>query len=250
MHSTWEGRQFLKAGIWEEWESLKLDQRDGIPHPPVQKPFPETTPLVDLTPPNQLNLGVISVYEAILKRKSHRAYNGDPISLNELSYLLWATQGVHRVIRDGQTIIRTVPSAGARHPFETYLFANYVEGLETGLYRYLAIEHKLLSIQIDEGLVDDVHEGIREQYVHDSAVVFIWTAIPYRSEWRYGSLAHKMIAQDSGHLCQNLYLACASIGIGTCAIGAYNQVAMDRVLGVDGEDEFTVYVATVGRIEN
>jgi SagB-type dehydrogenase family enzyme len=99
-------------------------------------------------------------------------------------------------------------------------------------------------------LVDDVHTGTNEQYVHDSAVVFIWTAIPYRSEWRYGLLAHKMIAQDSGHLCQNLYLACESIGIGTCAIGAYNQDAMDQILGVDGHDEFTIYVATVGRLGN
>ena len=250
MDTISEGRNYLKADLWDEWDSLKLDQRDGKSRPPAQKPFPETTQLIDLTPHDQLNLGFISVYEAILNRKSHRTYTGDPISLNELSFLLWATQGITRFIRDGQTITRTVPSAGARHPFETYLFINYVDGLETGLYRYLAIEHKLLPIEINADLVDDVHEGTREQYVHESAVVFIWTAFPYRSEWRYGPLAHKMIAQDSGHLCQNLYLACESIGIGTCAIGAYNQKVMDRVLGVDGEEEFTIYVATVGRIEN
>ncbi|MCJ7701205.1 MAG: SagB/ThcOx family dehydrogenase [Anaerolineales bacterium] len=172
----------------------------------------------------------------------------DPSTLESLSFLLWATQGVHRVIRGGDTTIRTVPSAGARHPFETYIFCNYVESIETGLYRYLPLEHKLLPLELDEGLVYDVHEGTREQYVHDSAVVFIWTAIPYRAEWRYGPLAHKMIAQDSGLMCQNLYLACASIGIGTCAIGAYYQEKMDRVLGLDGEDEFTIYVATVGQI--
>jgi SagB-type dehydrogenase family enzyme len=248
LHTSSEGRQFLKADLWEDWDTLQLDQRDGIPHPPVQKPYPETAVLIDLIPAEKLRLGSITVHEAIRNRESHRTYSGDPISMSELSYLLWATQGIRRVIRDGQTIIRTVPSAGARHPFETYLFINYVEGLETGLYRYLAIEHKLLTIEIDEGLVDDIHKGTHGQYVHDSAVVFIWTAIPYRSEWRYGPLAHKMIAQDSGHLCQNLYLACGSIGIGTCAIGAYNQQKMDQVLGVDCEEEFTVYVATVGRI--
>lgn len=250
MHTKTEGRCFLKADLWSEWDSLQLDQRDKIPHPPVQKPYPVSIPLIDLTPVEELTLGSISVFEAIRKRVSHRTYTSQPISLDELSYLLWATQGVHRVIRGGQTIRRTVPSGGARHPFETYLFINHVDSLKTGLYRYLGIEHKLLPIKFDKDLVNDVYEGTYEQYVHESAVVFIWTAIPYRSEWRYGPLAHKMIAQDSGHLCQNLYLACESLGIGTCAIGAYNQKVMDQVLEVDGEDEFTVYVATVGRIED
>ena len=82
----------------------------------------------------------------------------------------------------------------------------------------------------------------------NSAVVFIWTAIPYRSEWRYSIIAHKMIAIDSGHVCQNLYLACGSIRAGTCGIGAYNHTKVDALLGVDGEEEFTVYLAPVGRV--
>ena len=107
-----------------------------------------------------------------------------------------------------------------------------------------------IPLQIDEGLVYDVHAATHEQYVMESAVVFMWTTIPYRAEWRYGPLAHKMIAQDSGHLCQNLYLACASVGLGTCAIGAYHQEKMDQILDLDGQDEFTLYVATVGCLSN
>ncbi|KPL08224.1 hypothetical protein AMJ86_01460 [bacterium SM23_57] len=248
MHTNIEGRRFLKADLWDQWDSLHLDQRERISPPPAQKPYPESTRLIDLIPANKLSLGSTSVYEAIRKRESRRAYTGEPISLTEISYLLWATQGVHHLYKDRETTIRTVPSAGSRHPFETYLFINFVEGLETGLYRYLAIENKLLPIKMDRGLVDEVHAGTYDQYVPDSSVVFIWTAIPYRTEWRYGPLAHKLIAQDSGHLCQNLYLACESIGLGTCAIGAYNQKKMDLVLGVDGIDEFTIYVATVGRV--
>ncbi len=142
-----------------------------------------------------------------------------------------------------------MPSGGARHPFETYLFANRVEGLEPGLYRYLPLEHKLYLVDRRAGLVDEVNGATYGQYVPDSAVVFIWTVLPYRTEWRYTFLAPKIIAQDSGHLCQNLYLASEAIGAGTCAIGAYDQVKMDAVLGVDGEDEFTIYVAPVGKIE-
>jgi SagB-type dehydrogenase family enzyme len=78
-------------------------------------------------------------------------------------------------------------------------------------------------------------------------VTFIWTAIPYRTEWRYGPLAPKLIAQDSGHVCQNLYLACTAIHAGTCAVGAYNQSKMDTLLGIDGIDEFTMYCAPVGK---
>jgi SagB-type dehydrogenase family enzyme len=243
-----KNREFLKADKWDEWETLQLDQREGVRHPLIQKPYPEGSELIELVHPENFTIGEKSVIETINSRQSHRSYTGDPISLEELSYLLWATQGIHRIILDGQTVIRTVPSAGARHPFETYIFINSVERLEIGLYRYLGVEHKLLPLESRKSLVHDVHSSTNEQYVIDCAVVFIWSTIPYRAEWRYGPLAHKMIAQDSGHVCQNLYLACGSIGIGTCAIGAYNQKKMDEVINVDGENEFTIYVATVGRI--
>jgi nitroreductase len=67
-------------------------------------------------------------------------------------------------------------------------------------------------------------------------------------EWRYHLIAHKVIALDAGHLCQNLYLACESIGAGTCGIGAYNQEKVDSILGVNGEDELTIYIAPTGKI--
>lgn len=243
-----ENREFLKADLWDEWEKLKLDQRDGIPQPPAQKPIPEGSVLIDLVPPSSFEYGEKAVIEVIRNRQSRRSYTADSITKEELSYLLWATQGVNQVVGNGHTLMKTVPSAGARHPIETYVFVNYVEELEVGLYRYLGMEHKLLPLNIEEGLVYDIHKGTYEQYVLESAVVFIWTSIPYRAEWRYGPLAHKMIAQDSGHICQNLYIACESIGIGTCAIGAYNQKILDQILDLDGEEEFTIYVATVGKI--
>lgn len=82
-----------------------------------------------------------------------------------------------------------------------------------------------------------------------SAVTFIWAAIPYRMEWRYGLSAHKVIALDAGHVCQNLYLASESIDAGVCAIAAYHQEEMDELLKLDGEEEFTIYIASVGKIK-
>ena len=87
-----------------------------------------------------------------------------------------------------------------------------------------------------------------QSFTGKSAVTFIWTAIPHRMEWRYGLAAHKVIAIDAGHVCQNLYLACEAIGAGTCAVAAYHQELMDQLLRVDGKDEFTIYLAPVGKV--
>ena len=248
MDSTADYRKMIKADLWEEWEALDRDQEKNIPRPPAQKPYPADAPLIDLIAPEEFTIGGMPLIEAIRHRRSRRQYTADPLTLEELSFLLWATQGVSSYIRDGQTVLRTVPSAGARHPFETYLLINRVQGLTPGLYRYLSLEHKICCLSTEAGLVERVHEASYEQYVLDSALVFIWTAIPYRTEWRYSLLAHKMIAQDSGHVCQNLYLACESIGAGTCALAAFNQKMMDAILGLDGDDEFTFYMAPVGRL--
>ena len=80
-----------------------------------------------------------------------------------------------------------------------------------------------------------------------AAVVFVWTAIPYRAEWRYSIIAHKDIAIEAGHICQNLYLVCEAVGAGTCAVTSYHQKKIDELIGVDGEEEFTVYLAPVGK---
>jgi SagB-type dehydrogenase family enzyme len=249
MKTNKENREFLKANLWDEWENLELDQRAGIPYPPPQKPYPPATSLINLESPETLSLGNTSIINVFRNRKSRRKYTGEKITIDELTFLLWSTQGVHRVVGSGGTLMKTVPSAGARHPIETYLLINNVDGLDVGLYRYLGIEHKLLPLLINDGLVQEVHLGTYQQYVLKSAVAFIWTAIPYRTEWRYGPLSHKMIAQDSGHICQNLYLACESLGLGICAIGAYDQSRLDQILGIDGDSELTIYVATVGKIE-
>jgi nitroreductase len=85
-------------------------------------------------------------------------------------------------------------------------------------------------------------------FVGKGAATFVWTVVPYRTEWRYAFLSPKIIAQDAGHLCQNLYLACEAIGAGTCGIDAYDQAKLDALLGVDGRDEYAVYAAPVGKV--
>jgi SagB-type dehydrogenase family enzyme len=243
-----ERRMMLKSlGIeHEEWES---HQRRGIPPPPLEKPYSENGILVELARPGGTNLGNIPLAKAIKQRESRRKYTSEALKLEELSFLLWATQGVKSVDKNKVWTIRTVPSGGARHPFETYLIVNRVEGLEPGVYRYLPIEHKLLLVNSNKVLPDQISEACCGQtFVGESAVVFVWAAIPYRTEWRYSVVGYKDVAIEAGHICQNLYLACEAIGAGACAILAYEQNLMDTLIDVDGEDEFTVYLAPVGKV--
>ena len=243
------GRQFLKATAWARAQEIETDQRKGIPHPPLQRPAPGGAPVVKLPDPQTLSVGEASLRDAIFSRRSRRRFTADPLTLEELTFLLWSVQGVQRIVRDGVSSLRTVPSAGARHPFETYLVVNRVTGLAPGLYRYLPLDHSLVFLRSDPDFPAKVTAGcLGQEFVGQAAVVFAWTTVPYRTEWRYSVSSHKVIAMDAGHMCQNLYLACEAIGVGTCAVGAYHQERMDALLGVDGEDEFTIYLAPVGKV--
>jgi SagB-type dehydrogenase family enzyme len=129
-----------------------------------------------------------------------------------------------------------------------YLSVHNVSGLARGLYRYLPLSHELVLIKEDEAIGDKTAMAVMGQnFVATAAVTFIWSTVVYRMEWRYSLSAHKVIALDAGHVCQNLYLACEAIGAGTCAIAAYDQAAIDKLVGVDGDDEFVVYLAPVGK---
>ncbi len=247
------GRKSLKSFENDELpEGFEPDQRKGVDPPPLEKPFPEDAELIDLVNPESksvIRLGSIPLIEAINERQSRRRFADDSLSLEELSFLLWTTQGVREVDKKKVWTKRTVPSGGARQPFETYLIVNRVEGLEPGVYRYLPLEHKLMVLyKTDVDMPEIVSKACYGQsFVGNSAVVFAWATIPYRTEWRYSIIGHKDIAIEAGHVCQNLYLACESIGAGTCAIAAYEQKGMDSILKLDGEDEFTIYVAPVGK---
>jgi SagB-type dehydrogenase family enzyme len=242
-------RSFLKDSIRKSIDFSKTDQNRGVDIPPIEKPYRQDAVRFDLVKPGEWkNVGGIDLAQAIKNRKSHRIYRKEPLSLEELSFLLWATQGVQGKEIAGHAF-RTVPSAGCRHALETYLCVLNVEGLKAGIYRYLPLTHQILYEFFDDRLSEKIVKAVfGHAHPGKAAVTFIWTAIPYRMEWRYGLSAHKVIAIDAGHVCQNLYLACETIGAGTCAIGAYDQEAMDRLLRIDGDDEFAIYLASVGKI--
>lgn len=237
------GRQLLKSN-WELLPGLATDQVKKMPVPEQQKPFASEAELSDLLSPAELAEGDFPLFELFVNRKSRRSFSAEDLTRAEISYLLYTTQGIRK--HTPKYSFRTVPSAGARNSFETYLHVSRVEGFARGMYRYLAVEHKLCFLFDYDALEEELDEALQGQK-WNSAATFIWTTLPYRMEWRYALLAHKLIAIDAGHVCQNLYLACESIGGGTCGIGAYDQQKLDRVLRVDGQEEFAVYAAPVGK---
>ncbi len=245
---TYIFRLFLKDSIRKMIDFSKTDQNRGIAAPPVEKPYLPEARRIELPGNDRLkHIGAIGLKEAIAKRESRRSYRPGPLTIEELSLLLWATQGIRQKLDAGHAL-RTVPSAGCRHALETYLCILNIKGLDQGMYRYLPLEHELLFEFADDNLKGRLLRAVFGQsYPAEAAVTFIWTAVPYRMEWRYGAAAYKVIAIDAGHVCQNLYLACEAIGAGTCAMAAYDQEAMDELLRIDGENEFAIYLASVGK---
>jgi SagB-type dehydrogenase family enzyme len=233
------------------WETSKRSQeappqRRGIIQPPLELPIDETN-LVALPKPTEVVVAPFDLRKAIEQRETIRNYSNSAISLEELSYLLWCTQGVKKVTERPVTL-RTVPSAGARHAFETYLLVNRVDHLNPGLYRFAAIEHGLLAISHEADLAGRATQACGKQaHVLNSAVTFFWAATAERMTWRYMQRGYRYLHLDAGHVCQNLYLAAESLGCGVCAIAAYDDDAVNQILGLDGENQFAIYMASLGK---
>jgi SagB-type dehydrogenase family enzyme len=244
-----KNRDFLKDTLRLKYDFSQTDQNRGVEPPPIQKPFKEGQQIIELPKEKLYEPSVnIDLVSAIRYRESKREYRLELLTLEELSFLLWATQGLRGSPYNGHAL-RVVPSAGCRHSFETYIAVIDVSGLKQGIYRYLPIEHAVVL----EKEVEDLSENVTlatlgQSFAGEAGVVFIWACIPYRMEWRYGPAAHRVIAFDVGHVCQNLYLAVQAVSAGTCAIAAYNQSLMDKLIGVDREDEFTIYLSPVGKV--
>ena len=238
------GRDFMERTKYRYLSTP--DQQKGLPQPPLELPADPAKPVIDLPGPETIEVKKIDLRTAIEERHSVRTYLKEPLSLGELAFLLWCTQGVKKVA--GPNTFRTVPSAGARHAFETYILVNDTSGLEPGLYRYLALSHRLQQLDADPTLAIRIAEAcLNQQFIMRCGAVFLWVAVPYRMTWRYSERGYRELHKDAGHVCQNLYLAATAVGCGVCAIAAYDDDAMHAILGIDGTDRFLIYLATVGK---
>ena len=239
------GREFMEKTKYRYL--TPSDQERGLPQPPLEIPADKDNPVIVLPDPESITVQPISVRTAIERRRSIRSYAHEPLSLATLAFLLWCTQGVQRVAGTYATF-RTVPSAGARHAFETCLLVNDVEGLEPGLYRYLALSHSLQQLDTDPTLPARITDAcLNQTFISRCGVVFLWVTVPYRMTWRYSERGYRELHKDAGHVCQNLYLAAEAVGCGVCAVAAYDDDKMNSILGIDGIDQSLIYLATVGK---
>ena len=243
-----ELRTFLRGarGAWQH----TTDEARGVAPPPQQLELPPDSLVYDFPPAENFTAYDMTLFETMARRRSVRSFSSDALSMKQLGFLLWSAQGVTASLRFGdepKVYLRTSPSAGALYPMETFVFVRNVDNLEAGLYRYLPLSHQLLVVRIGEEVLDelvDAHFG--SEMIREAAVVLALATVPYRTEWRYAHLSHRMIAMEAGHILQNVLLAAVAIDAGACAVAAYHQDALDTLLGFDGEDAFAMYLAAIG----
>ena len=239
------GKEFMKKTQYKFMGPSA--QSKGLPQPPLELDYDSSKQAIDLPKPQELVIKDLSLREAIESRESIRKYSDQSLSLMELSWILWCTQGVKEVMGTRATL-RTVPSAGARHAFETYLLVNNVEELQQGLYRFIAIEHKLVLVNQNEKIANKITLAALDQsHVKKCNVTFLFVAVVERMKWRYGVRGYRYLHLDAGHVGQNLYLAAENIGCGVCAIAAFEDEKINRCLNLDGEEQFVIYLLTVGK---
>lgn len=240
-------QQFLKDTSRASSADTALLRRE--PQPPLEAtPDPHYPNVISLPNPEMLEDREVSFLQMIELRETVRQYSGQPMTLEELSFLLWCTQGVKAILPEEGRTMRTVPSVKGAHAFETMLLVNNVEGLEPGLYRFLALGHALQQIAVGETVLDEYVECfLPKNMVKKSGVTFIWTADFQRMAYGCGNRAARYIYLDAGHVCQNLYLAAQQKHIGVCAVGNFDDEKLNAKLNLDGRSSFTVYCATAGK---
>jgi SagB-type dehydrogenase family enzyme len=212
-----------------------------LSHPDDFKSYPGVSKMLLPIPEGEDGPGV---WRVMAERRSVRNFSSQSISRQDLARLLWAIGGI-RERRHG-FLFRTVPSAGALYPLETYILANNVENVERGVYHFHVPTFSLEFISPGYHSLELTKAALGQEMVMESAVTLIWTAVIDRCRVKYGERAFRYIYLDSGHMGQNLYLAATAMGLGCCTIGAFFDDKVNDVLGVDGREETVVYMGVVG----
>ncbi len=184
------------------------------------------------------------VEDAIRLRRSIRSYLKEPLSLEELSMLLWAAQGITDVIEHK----RAAPSAGAMYPLVLYVVVgkNGVEDLEAGVYRYHVLRHSLIFHKPGDLRYELAHAALDQECVREAPVDIVFVAIFERTTTRYGERGIRYVFIDVGHAAENIYLMATALGLGTVAVGAFMDEDVAEVLDLELWEK-PVYIMPVGR---
>ncbi len=192
--------------------------------------------IVDLPKPHIK--GFISFEEVLYKRRSVRDYRKEPITFYHLSQLLWSAQG----ITSGYGY-RTAPSAGALYPLEIYFSAENVESLDSGIYKYDPINHQIICVKFGFYNQELYRACLYQPQVADAPLVIVITAVFERTTKKYGQRGIRYVFNEVGHVSQNIYLQTTALGLGTVAIGAFEEEMIKSIMGIKEEP---LYVMPVG----
>jgi SagB-type dehydrogenase family enzyme len=214
---------------------------DWTDQPDWFKTYPDA-PRVKLP---DLALDDSGLFDALARRRSERAYSGEPLALGELGALLWAAAGI--TARQGGFALRTAPSAGGLYPVEHYVVAHAVEGLDQGVYHYDVLGRALERLYAGDLRLPLARAALDQRIAADAPAVFVWTAVLERSRWKYGERFLRYVLLDAGHIAENVALAATALGLGTCQIAAFYDEEAAAILGVDPELEPVIYLSTAGR---
>ena len=211
----------------------------------------ETGPVVDLPPP-RLD-GIVSVEAALRNRRSIRSYANDPLTLTDVSQLLWAAYGITKTFEGAPPFVRggfrTAPSAGARFPLDLYLAAFDVTGLPPGIYWYQSETHKLMRISEGDKRAEVSEASFNQDQFKTAAAVIVYSAVYERTTVKYGGRGRdRYVCMDLGHSAENVYLQAYALKIGICAIGAFTDLWLRKTFRMTRAEE-PLYVMPLGRME-
>jgi len=185
----------------------------------------------------------VSIEEALLKRRSVRDYTGEALTLQEVSQLLWAAQGITLWWRG----FRTAPSASATYPLETYIVVGDVEDLSEGVYHYEPVDHKIVKVLNGDHRVLLTRASMGQYFIEGGAVYIVFNAIYERTAPRLSDEGIGHVHKEVGHAAQNVYLQAVALGLGTVVIGGFSSERAREYLKFP-ENEHTLYFMPVGRV--
>jgi SagB-type dehydrogenase family enzyme len=241
------GKEFIKGTQYPDYSTVDLVLR--VPEPPHELPTRVGQTVIKLPSPKRFKVKDVPVRKAIESWEPVGFFARSSISLAELSYLLWCTQGFRKTVAETFQL-RNVPSSGSRYPLETYFVANDVEGLETGLYRYLPQSNNIVAERLDSNLTLEMSTAsLNFKIMTRAAITFLWVAVPYRSVWALGNRGYRSALIEAGHTCQNLILAAAGLGYEVFPTDMFHDELIMKLADLDPETQWPVYLAAVGKVE-
>lgn len=194
--------------------------------------------------PTPSEKGLVTLEEAIARRRSIRRFAPDAISQSALSQILWAAQGIPA----GRGRYRTVPSAGATYPLEIFVVCgkNCVEGIDEGIYHYNVGAHSLTRHQENDARPELARAALGQASIYQAPVDIVICAEYERTQPRYGRRAERYVHMEIGHAGQNIYLQATALGLATVAVGAFHDEEVSQALKLD-ERYKPLYIMPVGR---